>query len=287
MQIFYDKNRNADTSWQYVGMGGSSGNGYIKVENFNEFENNFRTNHYRTQSNNGFDSGTFEIIAAEKVGLIKKYERIDNGFNDSKSYTLKLIGAKIESNYYGKILPPEINSFKVNENQLALNLSNENYKLYDVVYFYNFDSTAQGYIIFDSIKVEGLAISKTFPPNEYSIRISAKTIDGYTTAVSKLINFKIDAVTMEPLKSFYVYHNYPNPVNGITNIRYKLSNPGIVVLEVYNPLGEILLNMKQFRNVPGFYEFNLNVANFSSGVYLYTVGTGSGKQYSYKMVVLK
>ena len=79
---------------------------------------------------------------------------------------------------------------------------------------------------------------------------------------------------------------YPNPFNPTTNIHYELPNNGLVTLKVYDELGrevKILVNQCQTK---GRYDINFNADNFASGIYFYSLQTGSFFS-TKKMLLLK
>jgi len=63
--------------------------------------------------------------------------------------------------------------------------------------------------------------------------------------------------------------NYPNPFNSTTIIRYQISAPGNVFLNVYDLTGRILTSLVSERQTTGVHQHELNANDFSSGVYVY------------------
>jgi hypothetical protein len=78
-----------------------------------------------------------------------------------------------------------------------------------------------------------------------------------------------------PYPSSLILSCYPNPFNSSTTIRFNLPRPGLVHLEVYDPLGRRVREL-----IPGSWlsagEHSLpfNRAGLSSGMYILMVGTG-------------
>jgi hypothetical protein len=80
--------------------------------------------------------------------------------------------------------------------------------------------------------------------------------------------------------------NYPNPFNPTTNIRFSLTNSGMVSLKVYNLLGEevaVLLNQEMGI---GVHTVSFNASNLSSGMYFYTIKVGEFTS-TKKMMLIK
>jgi len=71
----------------------------------------------------------------------------------------------------------------------------------------------------------------------------------------------------------YLFQNFPNPFNPVTNIKFELTQKEFVTLSVRNSLGqevEILFN----DVLPsGTYYYNWNASAFTSGVYFYKLKT--------------
>ena len=78
---------------------------------------------------------------------------------------------------------------------------------------------------------------------------------------------------------FVLYQNYPNPFNPSTNIQYTIGNAGLVTLKVYNLIGNEVATLVNARQEAGSYSVQFYASeenlNFSSGVYLYRLESGS------------
>ncbi|MBA4309499.1 MAG: hypothetical protein C0425_04105 [Chlorobiaceae bacterium] len=78
---------------------------------------------------------------------------------------------------------------------------------------------------------------------------------------------------------FVLYQNYPNPFNPSTNIQYTIGNAGLVTLKVYNLIGNEVATLVNARQAAGSYSVQFYASeenlNFSSGVYLYRLESGS------------
>lgn len=83
-----------------------------------------------------------------------------------------------------------------------------------------------------------------------------------------------------------LHQNYPNPFNPSTTIRFNLSEPENVKLTVYNVQGQKVATLLDQKKNRGEHEIIFNADNFSSGVYIYRLQTGS-KLLTRKMVLLK
>ena len=94
--------------------------------------------------------------------------------------------------------------------------------------------------------------------------------------------------------------NYPNPFNPTTSIRYAVSNPSVVTLEVYNSLGQVVATLvNQESRQAGYHIATWNARSddgsaVSSGLYLYrlTVTSTDGStshpvSFTRKMMLIK
>lgn len=124
-----------------------------------------------------------------------------------------------------------------------------------------------------------------FPTTEYVDKIETKfdTLYYWVSAVdaagneSERSNFLEVALketnyvtnTEQSADKFILEQNYPNPCNSLTVIPFTLNTPGNVILKIYDIAGkEIETLLNEYKDV-GRYEFNYNVGNLASGVYIY------------------
>ncbi len=85
---------------------------------------------------------------------------------------------------------------------------------------------------------------------------------------------------------FKLSQNYPNPFNPETIIKYEIPFATIVVLDIYNSLGEKVKNvLSEFKNA-GSYEVSVNLNGLPTGIYFYTLTTDQ-KTFSNKMAFVK
>ena len=66
---------------------------------------------------------------------------------------------------------------------------------------------------------------------------------------------------------YKLYPNYPNPFNPNTTIRYAISEPGLVAIDIYDINGRLVKNLVRSEMEPGFYDIKWNAGNYSSGIY--------------------
>ena len=85
---------------------------------------------------------------------------------------------------------------------------------------------------------------------------------------------------------FLLHQNFPNPFNPVTNIRYDLPHDNFVTIKVYDVLGKEVVTLVNENKEAGRYLVSFNAANFSSGIYFYTIQAGEFSQ-TRRMTLLK
>jgi len=86
---------------------------------------------------------------------------------------------------------------------------------------------------------------------------------------------------------FQLNQNYPNPFNPTTTITYRLNEPGMVNLVIYDLLGRKVTTLVDEMKSPGSYEATWNARDFASGVYFYRIELGGSKVVTQKMTLIK
>ncbi|MCA1802086.1 MAG: S8 family serine peptidase [Rhodothermaceae bacterium] len=94
-----------------------------------------------------------------------------------------------------------------------------------------------------------------------------------------------DTETERP-DAFELGQNYPNPFNPTTVITYALPEASPVRLSVYNMLGQEVTTLVNDYKEAGRHEARFDASAYPSGVYIYTISTGSFRT-SRMMVLVK
>ncbi|MGE5437263.1 MAG: T9SS type A sorting domain-containing protein [Syntrophothermus sp.] len=90
----------------------------------------------------------------------------------------------------------------------------------------------------------------------------------------------------EKIKEYYITQNYPNPFNPTTTISYSLSKSGSTTLKVFDILGREIITLVNEEKPAGSYTVEFNASNLSSGIYFYSLTSGSFTM-NKKMILMK
>ena len=95
----------------------------------------------------------------------------------------------------------------------------------------------------------------------------------YILKASEGGNLGVDEELIIP-KQFDLKQNYPNPFNPTTQIQYELPNAGAVSLNVYNMLGEIVVELDSGFKDAGRHKITFDGSMLPSGIYFYQLRSG-------------
>lgn len=89
-----------------------------------------------------------------------------------------------------------------------------------------------------------------------------------------------------PPSAFALEQNYPNPFNPSTEIRFHVAHAQLVVLAIYNLVGQQVATVVNEYLQPGTYTASFDASRLASGVYLYRLQAGESIQ-SRKLIFQK
>jgi len=119
------------------------------------------------------------------------------------------------------------------------------------------------------------------------------TLESANNYVSADIVVTSDAVTgvessnnNAVVSSYSIDQNYPNPFNPTTVISYQLPANGLVTIKVYNVIGKEIATLVNEYQQSGKYSKTFSANELTSGVYFYTIKSGSFSA-TKKMILLK
>jgi len=118
----------------------------------------------------------------------------------------------------------------------------------------------------------GGAIGVGYFNSDFAIRVLKVSANGNLgEVITDLENNKEEL----PILKTTLFQNYPNPFNSITSIKYQLQKEGKIRIVLYNILGEELKILSDEYKTIGSHSLTFNSNELASGVYLYTLETGS------------
>ena len=86
--------------------------------------------------------------------------------------------------------------------------------------------------------------------------------------------------------SYSLSQNYPNPFNPVTRINFSIPENSFVTLKIYDMLGREIDVITNSHFEAGNYSADWNAADFSSGIYFYTLQAGEFTE-TRKMMLVK
>lgn len=126
-----------------------------------------------------------------------------------------------------------------------------------------------------------IAGSKVYQGQKYFWRIEADNENGQS-AYSQSWSFVLTAnilgikqISSNVPRDYSLSQNYPNPFNPNTKIRYSISRSGVACLNIYNILGQKVMELVNMEQNAGIYEISFYAGRLSSGVYLYRLQSGN------------
>ena len=84
--------------------------------------------------------------------------------------------------------------------------------------------------------------------------------------------------TTSDWESFRLYQNYPNPFNPTTTIKYNLPQSSVVLIQIFNILGENIKTLYSGQQTSGIHEIVFDGSSLPSGIYLYQITTRDFRQ---------
>lgn len=87
-------------------------------------------------------------------------------------------------------------------------------------------------------------------------------------------------------KEFSISQNYPNPFNPTTKLKFALPKSTNVILKIFDNLGKEISTLVNGDLKAGYYEYDFDGSNFSSGIYFYKIITAEFTE-TKKMVLVK
>ena len=114
----------------------------------------------------------------------------------------------------------------------------------------------------------------------------AFVIDAFAKKAFVFDNLAVGVNDIRPVYNFNLEQNYPNPFNPSTKINFSLAKESKVKLIVSDVLGRIIKILADENLPAGQYSKIFNASELASGIYIYSLSTGS-QTISKKMILVK
>ncbi len=86
---------------------------------------------------------------------------------------------------------------------------------------------------------------------------------------------------------FLLYQNYPNPFNSMTKLKFQVSKQKYVKIKIFDITGKAISYLVDKKLDAGTYETDWNAADFSSGIYFYSLIIDGQLIATKKMILIK
>jgi hypothetical protein len=188
-----------------------------------------------------------------------------------------------------------LNAVKVNGNLTIKSCAGRMGNFYFSTPNYVFNgTTAQltGNILPDTVKNvtinngAGVTTSKALTITDTLFLVSGTLKGTYTARVTVTGGTAVQENTTAAPREFGLNQNYPNPFNPSTSVSYRVAAAGYVSVKIFNALGQEAATLVNEVKQPGAYTATWNAAGFGSGMYFYTMKSGSFTE-TKKMILMK
>jgi hypothetical protein len=93
-------------------------------------------------------------------------------------------------------------------------------------------------------------------------------------------------ISTEIPEEYTLEQNYPNPFNPSTKVKFGIKEKGDLGISIYDANGKTIKTENTKTVSPGYYEYNLNMSNYPSGVYYFRYSV-NGIRKTVKMLLIK
>ena len=108
--------------------------------------------------------------------------------------------------------------------------------------------------------------------------LTVTAVDEHGRQVDRFVINKYASLEVDPSvtpQAFSIEQNYPNPFADSTTIRYAVTEPQMVALEVFDMTGKHIATLVERNHGPGQYVVVYDAARLASGVYTYRLTAGT------------
>jgi len=116
--------------------------------------------------------------------------------------------------------------------------------------------------------------------NHFFYKLKQIDFDG-SYSFSEIIKVEIQ------INNYSLSQNYPNPANPKTRITFSIPEKTIVKINLYSITGELIKELIDEEKENGIYQIDVDLNNYSSGMYFYRMTTNRGYTATKKLILLK
>lgn len=220
---------------------------------------------------------TSPVIPGSRRDVAYKLHQIENGENATRLQIIILadeLVAGTDSSYaiYAVVTDDEGRLIEDASNEITFSLTGNG-------------SLSETLVSADNGVAKVFYSPSTTDGNVFSITVDANGLTSASLNDIMVTDTEDEAIFSVPDR-FELKQNYPNPFNPSTTISYTVPENGLVQLEVYDINGrKVATLINQVQSV-GQYQVSFDASSLASGVYLYTLKSGSFIQTN-RMVLLK
>ncbi|HEY3386530.1 MAG TPA: T9SS type A sorting domain-containing protein, partial [Saprospiraceae bacterium] len=126
----------------------------------------------------------------------------------------------------------------------------------------------------------------TFSEKETGKQIYSKVFNYYIPFDEEEVLIEVDptTVSIQPISTFEELLVYPNPVDGVLNVRFESENTVPLTVYVYNSMGEMTYTSPEVFFSSGEVNYTIDLPDLSAGVY--TLRAVSGNEFWTRKVVV-
>jgi len=221
------------------------------------------------------------LVSTDLNGNVKKIDTIiSNTVSDNRPSIITINDNRFAISYYAQTLPPQRYVGKVLMIDSSLKILKGITLTFDTNSLYlNNLIEAPGSDIDDFI-----CIGSAEPRGPYELDLYAVRIDSSLTQPPPI---SMNLISSQVPQKSELSHNYPNPFNGSTIIKFGIYESSFVKLKIFDMLGkEIEVLVSEFLSA-GIYSSFFNPKNLSSGIYFYQLNIDGKVVSTHKMIYIK
>ena len=226
------------------------------------------------------------IPAEDSVNITVKFEPLKNGIFDNylniRSFNIdssKLIARQVylkgsTVNLINPINPPSnLKAFAIdNKIKLTWKDNSDNESGFVIEKKTGDTSSRNSFFVIDTVSANDTSYTDSLVIDsvEYTYMVYAFNNDTSSSPSNyAAISFITSVSKNDVVKQYSLFQNYPNPFNPVTNIKYQIPKAGLVLIDIYNILGQEVKTLVNKYQLEGKYSVKFDASDLPSGIYFY------------------